>query len=220
MKVYLIPGLGYDHRIFSNLDLKGLSHQFINWIEPVKDESMHEYATRLFRDIPTNDEEVVLIGHSLGGIVAQEIASEMNIKQIILLSSIKSRKELPLFFKILKPLKLYKLFRKEMVIKTIKYWGTKHGFISSSEKDLFRSMVGSQTNNYLQWALKVLSGWRPGSTPLQTKIIQIHGNKDLTFPIKLIKSPNEVIENGSHVMVYTQPTMISELILKYINPLH
>ena len=34
MKIYLLPGLGFDHRIFARLDLGGLDVEYINWIEP------------------------------------------------------------------------------------------------------------------------------------------------------------------------------------------
>jgi pimeloyl-ACP methyl ester carboxylesterase len=216
VKIFLIPGLGYDHRIFKNLDLSVLATECINWIEPNRNEKIHEYSKRIFSHIEKTDDEITLIGHSLGGIVAQEIASIRKVNKIILISSIKSRKELPLSFKIVGLLHLYKIFTKEISIKTIKYWGKNHGFQTPKEKDLFKSMVGKQTNKYLQWALRELSSWQEPNIPNSTKLIQIHGTNDKTFPFKLVDNPDFIIENGSHILVYKQATKISELITKQI----
>ncbi|MGB0789747.1 MAG: alpha/beta hydrolase, partial [Marinirhabdus sp.] len=131
---------------------------------------------------------------------------------IILISSIKSRKELPLFFKLVKPLKLSTLFTKKLCTKTVKYWGKNHGFETKSEKDLFKSMVGKHTNFYLQWALRELSSWHGPKISPQTKIVHIHGTNDRTLPYKLVSKPDFTIENGSHICVLKKPEKISALI--------
>jgi len=212
LRIILIPGLGYDCRIFENLDLAKFNTECLNWIEPKPNEKLKEYSQRLFNQIDIADEKIMLIGHSLGGIVAQEISSVKKVDQIILISSIKSRKEMPLSFKIVKPLFLDKLFTKELSIKTVKYWGKSHGFENKEEKEFFKSMVGKQTNSYLQWALRELSTWKEPKIPNSTKLIQIHGADDKTFPIKLINKPNVVIENGTHIFVYKQAQKTSDLI--------
>lgn len=212
MKIVLIPGLGYDHRIFKNLNLSDYNVQYLNWIEPISGEEIHDYAQRLFAKVEKASEEIILIGHSLGGIVAQEIASENQIEKIFLVSSIKSRKELPTFFKWIKPLFLDKLFTKEMSIKTIKYWGRTHGFENTSEIDLFKSMVGKNTNSYLQWALRALSCWHEPPIKFPTKIIHIHGTEDKTFPYRLIEKPDFTIENGSHICILKKAEELTVII--------
>lgn len=214
MKIFLIPGLGYDHRIFENLDLSTFDAMFINWLEPSLNESIRDYAKRISEKIENTDKKIILIGHSLGGIISQEIASFRKIDKIILISSIKSRRELPFFFKIIKPLRLDKFFTKELSIKTVKYWGKSHGFHTPQEHDLFKSMVGNQTNTYLQWALRALSAWQTPSLPKTTKLIQIHGTDDKTFPFKLINHPDIILEQGSHIMVYKQGPKMTDLIIK------
>ena len=212
MKIVLIPGLGYDCRIFDNLNLSNFNVQCLNWIEPKSNEKIHDYSQRLFSKVKDSSEKIILIGHSLGGIVSQEIASKNRIEKVILISSIKSRKEIPISFKLVKPLLLYKFFTKEITIKTIKFWGKSHGFENESEKDLFKSMVGKQTNYYLQWALKELSSWHEPKILTETDIIHIHGTKDKTLPYKLVESPDFTIEKGSHICVFKKAEKISELI--------
>ena len=213
MKIYLIPGLGYDHRIFRNLDLTEFDTESINWIEPETRESLHNYTKRLFSGLETDSERIFLIGHSLGGMVSQEIATVKNIAKIILISSIRSRKELPLHFRIVKPLFLYKLFTKTLTLKSFKFWAKRHGFETKEEKELLKSMVSRHSNRYLKWALKELSTWKAPDVPSQTAIFQIHGTKDKSFPIDLIIEPNVIIENGGHFMVYKQSQKINKILI-------
>ncbi|MFN0176531.1 MAG: alpha/beta fold hydrolase [Saprospiraceae bacterium] len=212
MKVYLIPGLGYNCSIFERLSFGNYDVRCIRWIEPKQNERIHEYAIRLFEDLPHNGEKIVLVGHSFGGIISQEIATEIPIEKIILISSVKSQIEIPLSFKLIKRFRLFKLFTKELSIKTLKYWGRVHGFQDKEDQELFRNMVGEQSNTYLQWALKVLSEWKAPALPEETKVFQIHGAKDRTFPIGLIKSPDVVIENGNHIMLFKQPDEIEKIL--------
>lgn len=209
--MYLIPGLGYDSRVFKGITFKGLNPGYINWIDPLKNESIPNYSKRLFQDLP-EDKDIVLIGHSFGGIVAQEIAAVKRVEKIILISSVKARNEIPWTFRVIKLLKLYKFFTKEVSVRTVKYWGSQHGFVSDEEKNLFKSMVGKCSNAYLQWALKALSGWYAPVLPEKTRIFQIHGTDDKTFPISRIKDADIVVKGGSHIMLYKQAQRISEII--------
>lgn len=212
MKIYLIPGLGYDCRIYEKLNFGDLNVERIEWITPKRNESILDYSKRLFADIEENEEEIVLIGHSFGGVVAQEIATVKKIDKIILLSSIQSEKERPFGFTLLNWFRIYKLFTKEISLKTVKYWGSSHGLETTKLQELFKSMVGKQSNEYLQWALKTLGEWKKKELPARTKLLQIHGGKDLTFPIKLIKHPDKIIKTGGHIMVYKQPEIVSEIL--------
>ena len=216
MKIYLIPGLGYDHRIFEKMDLNEFETEYIDWIEPEYGENLHGYSTRLFSGIETDKERIILIGHSLGGMVAQEIAAVKNIDKIILISSIRSRKELPFHFRIIKPLFIYKLFTKTLTLKSFQFWAKRHGFETKEEKELFKSMVSGQSNTYLKWALKELSTWKVPGVPSNTAIFQIHGAKDKTFPIDLINEPDITIENGDHFMVYKKSDQLTKILIDEI----
>ena len=107
---------------------------------------------------------------------------------------------------------MYKLFKKEWTLNTVKYWGKKQDYVSDEEQTLFKEMLTKQSNNYLQWALKSLSMWEQPEVPKRTKIIQISGALDKTFPIKLIDKPTYRIEDGAHFMVYRKAFVIKEMI--------
>src|SRR5437764_11227763 len=93
--VYLISAMGGDERVFQQLDLSFCNPVFINWIEPLKTENITQYAGRLKEQI--KDPEPIIGGLSFGGMVAVEIAKQLPAKKIILISSSKSKKEIPYY---------------------------------------------------------------------------------------------------------------------------
>ncbi|WP_420572723.1 alpha/beta hydrolase [Kordia sp.] len=216
MRLIFIPGLGYDDRIFHKLDLADYEIEYLNWIEPLKNEHIHDYSNRLFATAKPSSEKTILIGHSLGGVVAQEIACAHQIEKIILISSVTSRKEVPFSFKAVKPLHIDRFFTKEICIKSILFWGKSHGFNAETTK-LFKSMISKQTNTYLQWAFRALSSWKEPVLPSATKVVRIHGTNDKTLPYKLISKPDLIIQNGSHICVINKAETISEFIKKVIH---
>jgi len=209
-KIYLIPGLGFDRRIFSQLRLNAEEVKYIEYIDPLEKESLQDYVSRLIEINIDASDSITLIGHSFGGIIAQEIAKQISIRKIVLISSIKSKKENPFHFKIISRLGLHNFFNKKWVLKTFPFWARFHGYETETIQNLFIKMISSQNDKYLQWALFQLSKWG-GVEKLQTSIVHLHGDKDKTFPIKLIKNPI-VIENGTHVMVFNKPEELSKLI--------
>jgi len=214
-KIYLLPGLAFDHRIFQHLDLKGHDVEFIDWIDPLHDESIRGYASRLAAKIDSS-RPAVLIGHSFGGVISQEIAGLMEIEKIILISSIRSKRENALNLKAVAPLGLHKIISKALILKTFPLWSRGHGYESEKEQTLFKDMIARQSGYYFKWSLKQLSIWE-GSSNLKTPIVQIHGEKDKTFPIHLIENPTAVVKAGCHFMVYKQPGTISQLIKDNLN---
>ena len=89
--VYFISGLGADERVFQFLDLSKIEHQFIQWNEPQKKESLSSYCKKLTEQIDLK-QEIILIGISFGGIIAQEISKIIECKKVIIISSVKTVK--------------------------------------------------------------------------------------------------------------------------------
>jgi len=212
VKLILIPGLGYDHRIFEKLSLDELDVEYLDWIEPEKNERIKDYANRLFLSCQLMDNNLTIVGHSFGGIIAQEIAAIHKIKKVILLSSIVSRREFPIWLKICKALSLHKLPIRKLSSFSVKIWGQYHGFDTAERIILFKSMVNKYSDHYFYWAVKELSEWKGVTFSGSTEIFQIHGTKDLTFPIKRIQNPNYIVENGNHVFMLDQPDISNRII--------
>src|SRR5436190_22473098 len=97
-KIYFISGLGADKRVFSFLDLSFCEPIFIDWITPLKKESLESYALRLRQSIP--EPEPIIIGISFGGMLATEMAKADNRIKSIIIASNKTSDELPKLFRI------------------------------------------------------------------------------------------------------------------------
>ncbi|HUS03209.1 MAG TPA: hypothetical protein VMY77_15830, partial [Chitinophagaceae bacterium] len=106
--IYCISGLGADERVFSKFRFPDHQVHFIKWITPQKNESIESYAKRLITQIQHDDP--ILIGLSFGGIMCIEIARQIKAGLIIIISSIKSSDEMPLWMRLSGKLKLNRLF--------------------------------------------------------------------------------------------------------------
>jgi len=69
--IYLIPGLGYDTRIFGKINWGKYTTKKLEWINPHPKEIIKDYATRMSKKINDNDLNI-LIGHSFGGAMARK----------------------------------------------------------------------------------------------------------------------------------------------------
>src|SRR5688572_20594857 len=96
-EVYLLSGLGADKRVFDWLDFSGNNVTHVIWLEPVSNESLEQYARRLLNQITAT--QPVLVGVSFGGIMAIEIAKLIETKKIVLISSARTRSDLPFYYK-------------------------------------------------------------------------------------------------------------------------
>ncbi len=210
-QTYLLPGLGFDHRIFSKLNLPEGNINYLDWQEPHQREHLTDYAFRVSGGLSETEQPKVLLGHSFGGVLAQEIAKVRQIDRVILLSSIRSRAELPGFFKVVGKLGLHAVFTKKSTFATFGFWAKKHGYDTEEKQQLFKNMVGQQSDHYLRWALRSLSNWQ-GLDGLETPVSQIHGDCDRTFPIQILAKPDHVVKGGSHMMVYDRGEEVSQLI--------
>ncbi|MEM9325971.1 MAG: alpha/beta hydrolase [Bacteroidota bacterium] len=208
--IYCIPGLGFDQRIFDGLRLSNCQLMHLKWLEPLKGEQLPDYARRMSQAID-KDEPITLLGYSFGGLVAQEIAAHRAVDKVLLLSSIKDRKELSPLFRQVAPWKLYLLFQKGVALRLLQLWGANHGF-SHSETAFFRDMLSHLSNYYFQWGLRSISEWQIPKLPSATQVIHIHGTRDRPFPIRYLKNVDITVEGGDHMMIYKQPQVIAKIL--------
>jgi len=215
-KIYAIPGLGFDHRIFEKLRLTNAEICYCDWIEPLASENIVDYATRFSREMIA-DKNVVLMSQSFGGILAQEIAKIKEINHLILISTVQSNGEMPLGFKNLARFKLYKLITRQSILATFPFWQKAYGYHSAEDQSLFKSMAAKNSNNYFHWAINQLGSWKGAVKNENQNIIRIHGDNDKTFPIKQMCKVDYLIEKGGHFAVYQKPDEVSGLINKQLN---
>ena len=211
-KLFLISGLGADERMFQRLNFYDYEPIFIQWISPKKRETISDYASRLSAQI--TEENPVIIGLSLGGMMAVEIAKHVEISKIILISSAKDKFELPILYQIAAFLKLNKLVPKELYNKTnfFIYW--LFGVETREDKLLLKEVLKDTDLNFVVWAINEILNWQNVRIP--EKLFRIHGSNDHLLPLKVSASDFE-IKNGSHLMVLNKAKEVSEALKIILN---
>ena len=196
-----MPGMSANPLIFKRIKFSDEKYEihFLKWTKPVLNESIENYSKRFLDFI--KHENPILIGVSFGGLIVQEISKLIDVEKVIIISSIKSNRELPLYMKSAKFLKLYNYFPLKLfddvfnISKSLK--------INKIYKklDLIDKYLSVRDENYLKWAIREILNWKQ-EKPLQ-EVIHIHGDKDLTFPISLIKDCI-IVPGATHALILTK----------------
>ncbi|MBV6880858.1 alpha/beta hydrolase [Epilithonimonas ginsengisoli] len=207
-KIYIFSGLGVDRRVFDNIDFGNLDVEFVDWIDPLKNEPLENYTKRISQKI-THDNPI-LIGLSFGGMVAVEISKIIKTEKIILIGSAKNKFELPKFNRISGKLKLNKLIPKSIFKKQNLVTNWIFGIETDSEKQLLKEILKDTDPNFFSWAINEIVNWKNHTIP--ENVIHIHGNKDRIIPFKNVKA-DFVIEGGGHFMTVNRSKEIQEIIL-------
>ncbi len=210
-KIYLISGLGADERIFELLDLEDYEPIHIKWIEPKKHETIKDYALRLSKQIETK--KPLILGVSFGGMIATEIAKQIDYEKVILISSAKTKNEIPILYRLIGHLNLHRLIPIQFFKQPnfITYWF--FGMRTKTEKKLLKSILTETDCTFLKWAINSIIKW--DNEYQITRKIQIHGSTDKILPKQNIKNVDFEIDEGGHLMIYNRANEIS-LILKGI----
>ncbi|MBA3673802.1 MAG: alpha/beta hydrolase [Chitinophagaceae bacterium] len=205
--IYCISGFGADERMFSKFQFPGYEIHFIKWITPEKNENIQSYAKRLIEQIHHNNP--ILIGLSFGGMICVEIGRQINTYLIIIISSIKSHTELPLWMRLSGMLKLNRLLpmRSYKLIQPLQDYNM--GIRSTEEKALVHNYRKNIDRVYSNWAINAILNWK--NTVAPENLYHIHGDGDRIFSIKRIK-PDYTINKGGHLMILNKSEEVNECI--------
>lgn len=214
-KVYLIPGLGADARMYQP-QLQVLPHaQVLEHMAVLPRESFYEYAQRLSERID-HTQPFVLIGTSLGGMLSLEMARHVKPEKILLLSTVKGRHEMPHFIRAMRYVKLHRLVSGKTYIGFNNILAKRlHSRGEGHIAEVILQMAAAADPQFIEWAIEQVVHWQP---PVHTHIpiVHIHGTKDTLFPYRRIREGIPVT-GGSHVMNMQLPDVVNSLILQALN---
>ena len=210
--IYCVSGLGADERVFKKLEFEGYQPIHIRWLEPEPGENITDYTKRLTAQIKS--ERPILIGLSFGGIIAIEIAKQIDTEKVILISSTKDRQEIPFYFKMFRWLPIYLLLPAKLILwvgKLLASWF--FSLETIAERKLFKAILFDTNARFLKWAIHQVVIWKNELIP--KNVYHIHGEGDRIFPYQFVHEDFSV--EGGHFMIMNRAEYVSQLIQKIVD---
>ncbi|MBC7439350.1 MAG: alpha/beta hydrolase [Flavobacterium sp.] len=210
--VYFMPGLAASSLIFERILLPDSFEKILlEWEIPLGNESLKDYAKRI--SLKIDKKNPVLVGVSFGGILVQEISKYIDVRKVIIISSVKSNLEFPLRMKIAKTTKAYKLIPTKLILNIENLAKFSFGDKVNQKLRLYEKFLSVRDKNYLDWAIEQVVLW--DRVIVDSKVIHIHGDMDDVFPIKYIKDCI-VVKGGTHIMILNKFKWLNENLPKLI----
>lgn len=210
--IYCISGLGATAKAFSKLHIEGYQLQVIEWLQPLPKETIEAYAARMAAGI--KEENPVLLGLSFGGMMSIEIAKQIPVQKVILVSSIKTKKELPLWMKAVAKTQLHKIAPLKANTRLLR--PVQNFFLGAHTKEDKEVAIQFRRNadvHYVRWAIDKVLNWQNTWQP--ASIVHIHGSSDKMFPVKKVQATH-IIKNGGHFMIMNKAAEVSAAISNFL----
>lgn len=207
--IYFVPGLAASKEIFRNISMDPQRYQvhIIDWIIPKRKESLQDYAKRMAEKVEQGP--AVLIGVSFGGVVAQEMSQFLDLERLMIVSSVKTRFELPRRMRLAKKTKAYKLLPTGWALSIKDLTRLAIGPKSKRRLQLYQEYLWVRDKAYLDWAIENMVCW--AREEAINGVVHIHGELDPVFPARYIQSA-QLVEGGTHIMILNKGSRISKLI--------
>ena len=207
--------MGADERLFSNIHTAGCNRHYIRWHSPSGEETLSSYVQEVKRQLE-HFQSPILVGVSLGGIIAMELREVMPVQKTILVSSVKTREEMPAYFHWVRALRMNEWMPPSFMKNSTPFIKP---FISGTSDEatfrLFKAMLHDTDENFMGWSIRQVLHWnRISYTP--GNLVHIHGTNDFVFPIGNLRSCDYRITGGAHDMILSSPVEISEILTREI----
>ena len=204
--IYILSGLGADERVFRGMDFHDQDVTFVKWIPPLKNESIAQYAVRLLPQITTR--RPVLAGLSFGGIMAVELARQIETERVILIASAGSRFEVPFYFRLAGKLRLHRLLPAGLLKQANPVSCWLFGAALPAEQQLLKEILADTDPAFLRWAIDKIVHWdntlKPGNST------HIHGSADRILPLRFVCA-DVIIKGGGHFMTLNKAAEVSQV---------
>lgn len=197
--IFLLPGMGANSKMYQGAWLDVNPATCIDWPSYKGDASLPELARRVATHyrIKNND---ILIGSSMGGMVALEISKLLHLDRVVLVGSAIDVSEMNSLLTFLTPFVDFapiEFFQK----------------LAGRHDSLFQQMFASSDAVFMRTMCKAISTWDgyPGNL---SNVTRIHGEKD-----KVIKCPRDchVIKRGGHLIPISHARECVDIIHRYIH---
>ena len=206
MTVYLLPGIGCDHRLFDRIDLAGFDTVKLRWPDFQPGCTLASIAQAISQEVQ-KDGPHILVGVSMGGMVAQELAVITKPVKVVLISSWTGPKEWSLLARAGSSLQLYRSITHFTMWAT---WPIKRmlGQRDRATDRLLWEMACAETARKVRIGTGAILRWK-GSL-WKGPVVRIHGDSDSVIPMRF--PVDHVVRCGAHIMVLTRGEEVSRLL--------
>jgi pimeloyl-ACP methyl ester carboxylesterase len=203
----LLPGMAADARLFRFQRRAFPSLLTPDWIEPDNGEPLIEYARRFARRIaPLGG--CFVGGASFGGIVALEMAADVQAEACFLVSSVRSDSEFPWRYQALRPITRFG----PNGLRKAAAWSSRWLAPLLPAATVGRLRRFSEPRSaFVRWATWAVLSWRASVESQTVRVYQIHGSVDQAFPARRTR-PDVLVAGAGHVLVMTHAEVVNEFI--------
>jgi len=197
--IYLLPGMGANSNMYQGAWLEFNHAACLDWPPYQGEASLSELARSVAMHYKIQDNDI-LIGSSLGGMVALEISKLLHLERVVLVGSAIDASEMNSLLTLLAPV---------VDIAPIEFLQK----LAGRRDSLFQQMFAASDAVFMRAMCKAISTWAgyPGNL---TTVTRIHGEKD-----KVIKCPRDchVIKRAGHLLPITHAKACVDIIRRSIH---
>ncbi len=202
-----MPGLAASPDIFENIRLPEdrFRIHLLDWFLPEPGMDLGDYARRMSEQV--KEANPVLIGVSFGGMLVQEMTRFLDVRKVIIISSVKCRREMPRRLLIARYTKLHKLLPTSLVNNVDVLARYAFGESLGKRLKLYERYLGVRDTAYLDWSIDQIVNWaREEPVP---GLVHLHGEKDAVFPMVYVGDCIPV-PGGTHTMILHRHRWLNE----------
>lgn len=205
--IFLLPGLGATADLFADYQFPFPSRT-VEYPAPCsRDEGFTDYARRLITENSIRPGDS-LIGVSLGGMMACEIARHISIRKITLVSSCTDSQHIQPVIRRMRPFSRVVPWR---FIQRVPF----PNFILGPTRKRAMAMLRVANAEFIPWAcLNAAVFHCPARHP---DLVQIHGDRDPVFPISR-QEIHHTVRGGDHLMILSRRQEIEPLLIARHSP--
>ena len=141
--------------------------------------------------------------------MAIEVSKHISTEKIVLISSVKTKKEIPLPYRIMGKIGLQKIFPLQLLKRPNAVTNFIFGAHTKEDKELLKPMIENTDMHFLKWAMDKVATWKNGFNP--GNITHIHGTADKVLPYRNVKC-DYTIDEGGHMMVLNRAVEVNEIL--------
>lgn len=183
--IYILPGMGADHRMYP-APWNGLPEcTFIKWPKYSGELSLSEVASKIVSIYPINH-DAWIVGSSLGGMIACEVAKLVPINGIILVGSACNPTEISTLLRMFSPL---------ADLAPLPFIQRLAGKVPSELTQMFSDSDPA----FIRAMCRAIIRWE-GITNTKIQMHRIHGRNDLVIPLP---DKTDLVLNGGHLIAMT-----------------